>query len=146
VVGHGYEILQNDKAFEFFEPFIVSRAARFETAGALRDGERVWVLAKLADPIRVIGDDVVDRYLLLSNSHDGRGAVSIRFTPVRVVCQNTLNLATKGGSATIHVRHTRGMYQRLDQAQQEKLGQVIEATFSSCNAALPYDGRNPSHQ
>lgn len=134
VVGHGYQVLQNDKAFEFFEPFIASRAAGFETAGALRDGERVWVLTKLADQIHVIGDDVVDRYLLLSNSHDGRGAVSIRFTPVRVVCQNTLSLATKGGSATIHVRHTRRMYRRLDQAQQEKLGQVIEATFQAATA------------
>jgi phage/plasmid-like protein (TIGR03299 family) len=131
VVGHGYEILQNDKAFEFFEPFIASHAARFETAGALRDGERVWVLAKLADPICVVEGDVVDRYLLLSNSHDGRGAVSIRFTPIRVVCKNTLNLAIKGGSATVHVRHTQHMHRRLARAQQEKLAQVIEATFKA---------------
>ena len=134
VVGHCYEILQNDRAFEFFEPFIDSGMASFETAGALRDGERVWVLTKLADPIWVVADDVVERYLLLSNSHDGRGAVSIRFTPVRVVCQNTLNLATKGGSATVHVRHTRHMRRRLHQAQQEKLAQVIETTFQTATA------------
>jgi phage/plasmid-like protein (TIGR03299 family) len=95
-VGHGYEILQNDEAFEFFEPFIDSRLAHFETAGALRHGERVWVLAKLSEPICVVRDDLVDRYLLLSNSHNGHGAVSIRFTPIRVVCQNTLNLAMRG--------------------------------------------------
>lgn len=100
----------------------------------MRDGERVWVLAKLADPILVVADDVVERYLLLSNSHDGRGAVSIRFTPIRVVCQNTLNLATKGGRATVHVRHTRRMHQRLDQAQREKLGEVIETTFKVATA------------
>jgi phage/plasmid-like protein (TIGR03299 family) len=131
VVGRAYEVLQNDEAFEFFEPFIHSRVARFETAGGLRDGARVWVLAKLADPICVVRDDLIDRYLLLSNSHDGRGAVSIRFTPVRVVCQNTLNLATKGGSATVHVRHTQHMHRRLARAQQEKLGEIIQATFKA---------------
>ena len=86
MVGSGYEPLQNREAFAFFTPFIDTGFAQFQTAGALGNGERVWVQAKLQEQILVAKNDVIDRYLLLSNSHNGAGAVSIRFTPIRVVC------------------------------------------------------------
>ena len=91
LVSNRYVPLQNIEAFSFFEPFIHNGWAQFHTAGALGNGERVWVLAKLDGQIVIGKDDAIDRYLLLSNKHDGTGAVSIRFTPIRVVCQNTLN-------------------------------------------------------
>src|SRR5258708_1658778 len=91
LVSNRYVPLQNIEAFSFFEPFIHNGWAQFHTAGALGNGERVWVLAKLDGQIVIGKGDAVDRYLLLSNKHGGTGAVSIRFTPIRVVCQNTLN-------------------------------------------------------
>ena len=129
MVGSGYEPLQNSEAFSFFEPFIEGNYAQFHTAGALRNGERVWVLVKLNDRMVVADGDVVDRYLLLSNSHDGTGSVSIRFTPIRVVCQNTLNYAMKGGSSAIEVRHTRNIARHLAAAQVEELKRIIEKAF-----------------
>lgn len=109
LVTGAYELLQNAEAFAFFTPFIESGFATFHTAGALGNGERVWVLAKINGQISIMADDVIDRYLLLSNVHDGSGAVSVRFTPIRVVCQNTLNLAMEKGSSAISIRHTRNL-------------------------------------
>lgn len=129
MVGSGYQPLQNTEAFEFFEPIIEGNYARFHTAGALGNGERIWVLVKLNDRIVIGKDDIVDRYLLLSNSHDGTGSVSIRFTPIRVVCQNTLNFAMKGGSGAISVRHTRNIARHLAAAQAAELRRIIEKAF-----------------
>jgi phage/plasmid-like protein (TIGR03299 family) len=124
-----YTPLQNTEAFQFFDPIIGKKAAIFETAGALGDGERVWALAKLPDSIRVIGDDIVDKYLLLSNNHDGRGAVTIKFTPIRVVCQNTLSLALKDGNAAVRVRHTTSMHERL--AEVPKIMGIVNDTYKT---------------
>lgn len=130
MVGNRYVPLQNADAFEFFEPFIRNGWAQFETAGALGRGERVWVLAKLSGQIVIGKDDAIDRYLLLSNKHDGSGAVSIRFTPIRVVCQNTLNFAMEeGGSSVISVRHSKNMTEKLKQAQAEELRHIIDKVF-----------------
>ena len=84
---------------------------------------------KLNERIVIGNDDIVDRFLLLSNSHDGKGAVTIRFTPIRVVCQNTLNFAMKGGSAAISVRHTRNIARHLAAAQADELKRMIEKVF-----------------
>jgi phage/plasmid-like protein (TIGR03299 family) len=131
MVGSRYELLQNIEAFTFFEPFIDGGFAEFHTAGALGNGERVWVLAKLKDQIVVGKDDLIDRYLLLANTHNGEGAVSLRFTPIRVVCQNTLNLALKEkGKSAITVRHTRHMDRHLARAQAKELRQIIDKVFA----------------
>jgi phage/plasmid-like protein (TIGR03299 family) len=129
-----YELLQNTEAFAFFEPFIESGFAIFHTAGALGNGERVWVLAKLKGQMFVAGDDKVERYLLLSNSHDGSGAVSIRFTPIRVVCQNTLNIAMKRNTGVISIRHTRNLAQHLAKAQAQELTRMIVKVFDAAAA------------
>jgi Domain of unknown function (DUF932) len=75
-------------------------------------------------------DDQVNRFVLLSNSHDGRGALSLRFTPVRVVCNNTLNLALKDGEHVVNLRHSKKMSERLADHQIEFLLRVVEETFA----------------
>lgn len=108
IVGPKYRQLQNEDAFEFFDPFVQSGLATMETAGSLSDGKRVWILAKLkgAD-ISIVGDDVVQKYVLLSNSHDGSSPVKLGFTPIRVVCSNTLAAAHADKlSKLLRIRHT----------------------------------------
>lgn len=112
IVRGAYTPLQNREAFSFFDPIVGDKAAIYHTAGALGNGERVWVLAKLPGDIRVIGEDITEKYLLLSNSHDGNSAVQIKFTPIRVVCQNTLTMALSQGP-TLRVPHTRDVHERL---------------------------------
>lgn len=116
-MGRNYTPLQNVEAFDFFDLIVGERAAIYHTAGALGRGQRIWILAKLPTAMRVIGDDITDKFLLLTNNHDGESAVQIKFTPIRVVCQNTLTFALQGG-ATLRVAHTRSMQDRLLEADQ----------------------------
>jgi phage/plasmid-like protein (TIGR03299 family) len=108
VVGPRYTVLQNRDAFRWFEPFLEAGEASLETAGSLRGGSRVWALAKLCrDPLEIVPGDEVQKYLLLSHSHDGSLAVRCGFTPVRVVCSNTLAMAHGAdASKLIRIRHT----------------------------------------
>ncbi|HBO43242.1 MAG TPA: hypothetical protein DD670_04765, partial [Planctomycetaceae bacterium] len=133
VVHKSYTPLQNKEAFGFFDPIVGEKAAVYHTAGVLRDGERIWLLAKLPEPIVVVGDDVADKYLLLSNSHDGKSAVQIKFTPVRVVCNNTLTLALSDGP-TIRVVHGRNMQEQLREARRV-LG-IVEKGFKNLATAF----------
>lgn len=122
VVARTWKPLQNKDAFSFFDPFVTSGQASYETAGSLRDGRRIWVLAELSgDPLVIAGEDVVKKYLLLSNSHDGSLAVRVGFTPVRVVCQNTLAAAhSSDASKLIRIRHHGGVKNAL-----EKVGEIM---------------------
>lgn len=120
VVGPNYTPLQNNEAFEFFRPFLDEKAAAIETAGSLRDGKRVWILAKInRDPMTIKGNDVVEKFVLLSNSHDGTLAVRVGFTPIRVVCNNTLSMAVNSkASQLIRVKHTKNVVQNLENIQE----------------------------
>lgn len=118
MVSGRYEPLQNVDAFRFFDPLVDGKIATFETAGALGAGERVWVMAKMPDVIQVVRGDDCAKYLLLSNTHSGQGAVIVKFTAVRVVCQNTLMLSLKDGQRAFRVRHSRRMGERLDEISQ----------------------------
>ena len=111
-VGKEYTPLQNTEAFGFFDLIVKTGSAFYDSAGALRNGERVWVMARLRGDFEVTPNDNIARYLLLSNTHDGTGSVQVKFTPVRVVCKNTLNQALGNGPA-IRVAHTRHMQMRL---------------------------------
>jgi len=116
VVGKGYTPLQNAEAFGFFDAVVGEKAAMYHTAGALGQGERVWILAKLPGEIQVVGEDITDKFLLLSTGHDGRTSVQLRFTPVRVVCQNTLSMALQR-DACVSVAHTPDLFKDLEDAK-----------------------------
>jgi phage/plasmid-like protein (TIGR03299 family) len=117
VVGNGYEIVQNRDAFSFFDAIVGDGEAIYETAGALGDGETIFITAKLPSYIRVgNGDDVVEKYLLLTSSHDGSGAIKAMFTPIRVVCNNTLNAALNSNAARVTIRHTKSAHENLKKA------------------------------
>lgn len=116
LVGAKYHPLQNIEAFEWFQPFLEAKHAHLETAGSLIRGKRIWVLAKLNnEPLVIRGDDVVSSYILLSNSHDGSQSVRVGFTPIRVVCYNTLSMAHESeASKLIRIRHTQSIKETLN--------------------------------
>ncbi len=120
LVGNNYKPLQNRNAFAWFDGIVGTGAAIYHTAGALGCGERIWILAKLPGEIRIVGDDVADKYLLLSNSHDGESSVQVKFTPIRVVCKNTLTMAL-GRGPTLRVSHIASLGKRMEQVK-ENLG------------------------
>jgi phage/plasmid-like protein (TIGR03299 family) len=116
IVGRQYEPLQNAEAFEFFDPLVRSGDVSYETAGALRHGERVWIQARLGEDVEIVSGDAIQRYLLLSTSHDGSSSVQVKLTPVRVVCNNTLTLALSRGR-TFRVAHDRDVRAQLEAAR-----------------------------
>ena len=99
----------------WFQPFLDAKEAALHTAGSLRNGSRIWVLAKLnRDPLVIAQGDEVEKFILLSHGHDGSLAVRVGFTPVRVVCQNTLAMAHgSDASKLIRVKHTKDVHENL---------------------------------
>lgn len=118
VVGKDYHIVQNREAFNFFDAIVGGGdGILYETAGALGNGERIFITAKLPGYIRVgNGDDVTEKYIFLTTSHDGSGSITAAFTPIRIVCQNTLNASLRNMSNVVRIKHTAGAKQRLEDA------------------------------
>ena len=116
LVGQDYVPLQNEEALEWFQPFLDTGSATLETAGSLNGGRQVWALAKIRDGnLDVNSNDPVAHYILLSNAHDGSVAVRVGFTPIRVVCNNTLTLAHYSkASQLLRVRHTSNLQSNLE--------------------------------
>ncbi len=137
VVGKDYHIVQNREAFSFFDAIVGGgEGILYETAGALGKGERIFITAKLPDYIRVgKGDDVTEKYIFLTTSHDGSGSITAAFTPIRIVCQNTLNASLRSMSNVVRIRHTSGAKQRLDDAHKvmglaDTLSRQLEGIFN----------------
>lgn len=118
VVGSKYQIVQNEDAFAFTDNLInndMGIEVKYETAGSLAGGQRVWLLAKL--PMQtILGDDIVP-YVVFVNNHDGKGAVRVAMTPTRVVCQNTLNLAMKTATRTWSTTHAGNLEAKMEDAR-----------------------------
>lgn len=122
-VGSAYRVLQNRDAFAFADGLVDDGSAKYETAGSLKGGRKVWMMMTLPQGVQIAGEDV-DLYLALTNSHDGKSAVQVMVTPVRVVCQNTLNLAVARATRTWAVRHVGSMDGRLEEARR-----ALDMTF-----------------
>ena len=115
VVKSKYTVVQNTEVFKFFDDAIGKDKAIFQTAGAFGHGERIFVSVKLPDIIRV-NNDICENYLVFTNTHDGSSGLKILFTPIRVVCQNTLNAAINTSKNFVSFRHTANITNNISTA------------------------------
>ncbi len=132
VVGKGYGIVPNDKALEFFNHILNgdvsgNEKAVIETAGVLNEGARFYISARMGNDIMIPGDNSpIEDYILLTNSHDGSGSVQVLPSFIRVVCQNTLNMALKQARTRLTYRHTSRVNERMDLTSKENFERAAE--------------------
>jgi phage/plasmid-like protein (TIGR03299 family) len=133
VVSERYRIIQNEEAFSFTDA-LLGQGVRYETAGSLQEGRKVWLLARLPREYIMSGEHI-SPYLVFSNTHDGSGAVKVALTPVRVVCNNTLNLALDTAKRSWSMIHTGNIRDKIKEAEDtlfraekymERLGKELE--------------------
>lgn len=122
VVGNHYEPVQNEQHVDLLNALVDESGAHFETAGSLRGGREVFVTMRMPETIKVGGIDPVDLYLIARNSHDGSSSFEFLVSPVRVVCANTLSMATKSAKASFKARHVAGGARAAIQTARETLG------------------------
>ena len=115
VVTDRYKVVQNEDAFAFTDE-LLGEGVSYETAGSLQNGRRIWILARLPQRYVISGDEVAP-YLVFMNAHDGTGAIKAAMTPVRVVCQNTLNLALATAKRSWSTNHTGDIQGKLNDAR-----------------------------
>lgn len=148
VVGNRYTVLQNSQAFEFCNNIVDEGGAHFETAGSLYGGRRVFLTMKLPQDILVGGQDLVENYILVTNSHDGSSPVTVAVTPVRAVCKNTVTAALSQAVSTFKVRHSASVEGRLDEARQalriswkygDAFSQMANALYEEAMSAKEFD-------
>ncbi len=121
VVGESYTIIQNEELAGLLDALVDESGAHFETAGAIDGGRKVFVTMKLPGNVKVGGVDRVDNYIAAMTSHDGSTSTQLMVTPIRVVCENTLNLAFNQAQHMFRVRHTVGAHKILIQQAREAL-------------------------
>ena len=115
VVSDRYKVVQNVDAFSFTDE-LLEKGVRYETAGSLQEGKKVWLLAGLPREYIIAGERI-SPYLVFSNTHDGSGSVKVAVTPVRVVCNNTLNLALDTASRSFSMIHTGNIQDKIQEAK-----------------------------
>ena len=115
VVTDRYKIIQNEEAFAFTDE-LLGEGVRYETAGSLQGGKKVWILARMPQEY-IISGERISPYLLFSNTHDGSGAIKVALTPIRVVCNNTLNLALSTAKRLWSMIHTGDVHGKINEAR-----------------------------
>ena len=115
VVSDRYKVVQNVDAFSFTDE-LLGKGVRYETAGSLQEGKKVWLLARLPREYIIAGERI-SPYLVFSNTHDGSGSVKVAITPVRVVCNNTLNLALGTAKRSFSMIHTGNIHDKIQEAK-----------------------------
>ena len=134
VVTDRYKVIQNQEAFAFTDE-LLGQGVRYETAGSLQDGKKVWLLAHMPHEY-IISGERISPYLLFSNTHDGSGAIKVALTPIRVVCNNTLNLALSTAKRSWSMVHTGDIRSKMQEARDtlfmaerymDELGKEFEA-------------------
>ena len=115
VVTYRYKIIQNEEAFAFTDE-LLGEGVRYETAGSLQGGKKVWILARMPQEY-IISGERISPYLLFSNTHDGSGAIKVALTPIRVVCNNTLNLALSTAKRSWSMIHTGDVHGKINEAR-----------------------------
>lgn len=134
VVTDRYKVIQNHEAFAFTDE-LLGQGVRYETAGSLQDGKKVWLLAHMPHEY-IISGERISPYLLFSNTHDGSGAIKVALTPIRVVCNNTLNLALSAAKRSWSMVHTGDIRSKMQEARDtlfmaerymDELGKEFEA-------------------
>ena len=119
VVTDRYKVIQNEEAFAFTDT-LLGEGVRYETAGSLQEGRRVWMLARMPREF-IIGGERISPYMVFSNTHDGSGAVKTALTPIRVVCNNTLNLALRTAKRSWSMIHTGDISGKIEEAKNTRL-------------------------
>ena len=115
VVSDRYKVVQNTDAFSFTDE-LLGKGVRYETAGSLQEGKKVWLLARLPREYIIAGERI-SPYLVFSNTHDGSGSVKVAVTPIRVVCNNTLNLALNTAKRSFSMIHTGNIQDKIQEAK-----------------------------
>lgn len=116
IVSDRYKVVQNEDAFQFTDD-LLGEGVAYETAGALQGGRKVWMLAKMPHRYIIAGDEITP-YLVVMNSHDGSSGIKVAMTPIRVVCQNTLNLALNTAKRIWTTKHTENVMSRVHEARE----------------------------
>lgn len=133
VVTNRYKVVQNEEAFAFTDE-LLGNGVKYETAGSLQEGKKVWILARMPREY-IISGERISPYLVFSNTHDGSGAIKAAITPIRVVCNNTLNLALSSAKRSWAMVHTGDIKEKIQEAKDtlfmaekymDELGKEIE--------------------
>ena len=116
IVSDRYKVVQNEDAFRFTDD-LLGEGVVYETAGALQGGRKVWILARMPEKYIIAGDEITP-YMVVMNSHDGSSGIKVAMTPIRVVCQNTLNLALNTAKRIWATKHTENVMSRVYEAKE----------------------------
>lgn len=144
--GKDYMPIQNKEVFKFFKRFTEAGHMSMETAGSLKDGGEIWGLAKIAEDFDLAGDDQIKGYLLINQPHIVGRSMTIKLTPIRVVCNNTLTFALQhGGTASFRMPHVREFGDDVIQAAEEALGLSAERMAEFREAATLLSKKKAKH-
>ena len=144
--GKDYLPIQNEDVFKFFKRFTEAGHMTMETAGSLKDGGEIWGLAKISEDFELAGDDLIKGYLLINQPHIVGKSMTIKLTPIRVVCNNTLTMALgQSGTASFRMPHVREFGNDVIQAAEEALGLSATAMTEFRNNAITLSKAKAKH-